>query len=194
MNIRSKLRGIIKAIGATHRVRIEGISVGFKIVVSIVLSYVLATAIAYVFNLSSSIRYVLVAVSSIIVSLLVSIKPRLLVGVVCVMLSFIGLLFIVVSMNEESMTEIGWNASLLGSGASIIALAIALYALLMSTERRENVLNISLGRRGMHNLEGGYVWIEDIKKYRCVYCMNLGKYHDYKTLAGIKRHIRSKHI
>lgn len=194
MNRKSKLSGIIERIKVSHKVRIEGISVGFKIIVAIALSYVLANVIASVFNLSASIRFILIAGLSVIVSLTVSIKPRLLLTVVCVMLSFIGFLFIVISLNKENLSQIGWDPSLLGAGTSILALAIAVYAFLIYTERKEGVINISPSRRGMSDLEGGYVWIEEIKKYRCIFCLNVGTYYYCKTLGGIKRHIASKHL
>lgn len=38
-----------------------------------------------------------------------------------------------------------------------------------------------------------YVWLEDAQKYRCEYCLEIGKYHYCKTLNGIKRHIERNH-
>jgi len=41
-------------------------------------------------------------------------------------------------------------------------------------------------------LEAPYQYRDDIGKYRCEYCFQMGRYHYYKTLKGIKEHI-SKH-
>ena len=39
-------------------------------------------------------------------------------------------------------------------------------------------------------LKTPYQYLEDIGKYRCEYCVQIGKYHYYKTLKGIKGHIK----
>jgi len=194
MKSKSKSSGITQSITPIHKVRIEGISLGFKIVASILLSFLLANVVGSVFGLPHSTRYIVTAVLAVIVSVTVSIKPRLLLTVVCVMLSLMGLIFIVVSLNEESISEIEWDPSLLGAGTSLVALAIAVYVFLMYTERKEDVINISRGSRGVGELEGGYVWIEEIKKYRCMFCLSVGRYYYCRTLRGIRGHIMSKHI
>ena len=38
-----------------------------------------------------------------------------------------------------------------------------------------------------------YRWLDDIKKFRCEYCLQLNKYHYCKTKAGIERHIANMH-
>jgi len=160
-----KLRDILESIKSRHKVRREGISVGFITVVSIVLSYILFSIIASIFNLSQMIRYALIAGVSIVVSFTISLKPRLVITLVCVMLAFISFIFVAISLNPENIEQIGWDASLLGAGTSLLAIAIALYALMRTTGRKEDVLNLKRSGRDINNLdsEEGYKWIEEIK-------------------------------
>jgi hypothetical protein len=83
---------------------------------------------------------------------------------------------------------------LLGAGASLVAIGIAIYALLIQTEQKEAGVNIGGSGKGTDNSKGVYVWVERIKKYRCEYCNDLGRYHYYKTLSGIKGHIAREHV
>ena len=41
---------------------------------------------------------------------------------------------------------------------------------------------------------GAYVWREDVQKYRCEYCKNVGEYHYFKTLSGFTKHYAAEHM
>lgn len=194
--MKKRFRVTIERIEAHYKVRRDGVSRGFRIVVSIVLSYILFSVIASIFNLSEIVRYVLIGTVSLGVAAIVSSKPRLVLTVVCVMLSFIGFMFVAVSFDKENIAEIGWEPSLLGAGVSLLAIAIALYALMRSTGREDDVLDSKRSGREVDSVgsEEGYAWIQEVRKYRCEYCRSLGKYSYCKTLVGMKRHIMSKHM
>jgi hypothetical protein len=102
--------------------------------------------------------------------------------------------FIIGSLFEELGSEIKWDPGLLGAGASLVAIGIAIYALLIQTERKEAGASIGGSGKGKDNLEGIYVWVERIKKCRCEYCRDSGRHRYYKTLSGIKGHIAREHV
>lgn len=199
------LRKIIKEIGSDSRImierisshysrRVEGISHGFGVTVSTGLAVILSYVIISIFNVPHEVKVVIMVGVCAIVASLLAFRPRLMITVVCIAVLFIGVTFIVGSINKEIIEEIGWDPILLGTGTSLIAIAIALYALIIQIWRKEDVVNISDSNKGMSDLKKGYVWLEEIKKYRCEYCKSSGKYYYCKTLGGIKRHIASKHV
>lgn len=194
MNRKLNLGKVIKGISLDLKVKREGFSRGFRVVVSSILAMVVAYIVGSVFHLSALAIWLVLIALCVIVSTIVSLKPRLLLTVVCIMLLWIGAMFIVGSLFEELRSEITWDPGLLGSGTSLVALAIALYALLSQTGRKEDAINVSESGRGMYNLKEGYIWVEEIRKYRCEYCKHLGRYHYYKTLSGIKGHIAREHV
>lgn len=185
-------KGIIEELIQDHKV--EGFGRWFRIVVATVLAIVTSHAIAFDFNLSDSMRYLIMVLLCLIVITILLIKPRLLLTVVCIALLSIGVSFTTSSMNQDNMGENVWDSGLLGVGVSLVALAIAIYVLQEQVGRKGNAANMSGSARDMHNLEDGYVWIEESRKYRCEYCKDSGRYRYYKTLSGIKKHITREHV
>jgi hypothetical protein len=194
MKRKLRLGKIIRAIMLYYEEKQEGISRGFKVIMSIVLSLFVSGVIASVFNLSGTMQYVLMAGVCLTVSAIVSFKPKVVLAVVCVLVAIMGISFIAGSLNKENVEQLVWDPSLLGAGTSLVAIGVALYALLTQMGRKEGAIDVSESGGGTHNLMVGYVWIEEIKKYRCEYCLSFGKYYYCKTLGGIKRHIASKHV
>lgn len=168
-------------------------SEGFRFVVSWGLSFVLFSVIVSFINLPYLAREVLVVVLSVTVGVIVTFKPRFALRVVCSVLALVGFTFIVISL-YTNVSELGFDAGLLGVGTSIMAIAIAVYALLLQTQQKKDVVSIGKSGRGVGNSKEGYVWIEEIKKFRCEYCRHSGKYYYYKTVGGIKRHIAGNHV
>jgi hypothetical protein len=166
---------------------------GFRFVVSFGITFVLFGVIFSLGDLPYSASKVLVVVLSLTVGGVVTFKPTLALRVVCIVLAFVGFTFTVISLYVENVSELGFNASLLGAGTSIMAIAIAVYALIQ-TQQGKDVVSIDKSGRGVRNSEEGYVWIEEIKKFRCEYCKDLGRYRYYKTLSGIKKHIAREHV
>lgn len=166
---------------------------GFRFVVSFGISFVLFGVIVSLVDLPYLASKVLVVVLSLTVGGVVTLKPRLALRVVCIVLAFVGFTFTVISLYVENVSELGFNASLLGVGTSIMAIAIAVYALLIQTQQGKDVVSIDKSERGVRNSEEGYVWIEEIKKFRCEYCRSSGAYRYYRTLSGVKCHIAKEH-
>jgi len=203
MNRKSKLGRIMERVSrGSERIReelvhdheVEGFGRWFRIVVASVLAIVASHAIAFDFNLSSSISYLIMILLCAIVITILLIKPRLLLTVVCVTLLFIGVSFTTSSMHQDNMGENVWDSGLLGVGVSLVALAVAIYVLQDQVGRKGNAVNISGSERDIHNLKDGYVWVEESRKYRCEYCKDSGRCRYYKTLSGIKKHIAREHV
>jgi hypothetical protein len=203
MNRKSKLGSTMERVGRgskgiieeiVHGPAVEGFGRWFRIIVATVLAIVLSHAIAFEFNLSNSIRYLIMILLCVVVMVIVDIKPRLLLTVVCVMLLFIGVSFTVSSMTQDNTGGNVWDAGLLGVGVSLVALAVAVYVLQEQVGRKGDAVNISGNERDIHNLKDGYVWVEGRRKYRCEYCRNSGRYRYYRTLSGIKKHIAREHV
>jgi hypothetical protein len=164
-----------------------------QVAVSATLAYFLTYIITTAFQLSAFIKYPLMMALCIIASVIVIERPRLVLSIVCILLFAIGVSLVFIAQNEELINKISWNPSLLGAGASIIAISIAFYALIIQTEQRREDKNPTDSARKLSNSRKGYVWLEETEKYRCEYCLHSGKYQYYKTLGGIKRHIAKKH-
>lgn len=203
MNKKSKLGRTMERVGRSsktiieelvHGPAVEGFGRWFRIIVTTVLAIVLSHAIAFDLNLSDSIRYLIMVLLCAVVIIIVNIKPRLLLTVVCVMLLFIGVSFTTSSMTQDNTGENVWDTGLLGVGVSLVALAVAIYVLQEQVGRKGDAVNIIGSERDIHNLKKGYVWLEEARKYRCEYCKNSGRSHYCKTLGGIERHIASKHV
>jgi len=171
----------------------EPFSIGFRAVMAGVLAYILSDIIATIFKLPFLAGGILVAVSCVGMLVIVFRYSELTLKVVCIILLVIGCLFAIVSV-DENIDQIGWNLGLLGAGASLVAIAIALYSLLMQAKRKEDAVNTSDSVGGTDNLKKDYVWVEEIEKFRCEYCKHLGRYRYYKTLSGIKGHIAREHV
>ncbi|HUW47083.1 MAG TPA: hypothetical protein VMW50_15005 [Dehalococcoidia bacterium] len=202
MHIKSKLgrvmarvsRGLKRIIEELiHGPEIEGFGRWFRIIVASALAIVGSHVIAFEFNLSDSMTYLIMLLLCVIVMTIVIIKPRLLLTVVCVTLLFIGVSFTTSSMNQDNVGENVWDSGLLGVGVSLVALAVAIYVLQAQVGRKRDAVNISGSERDVHNSEDGYVWVEESRKYRCEYCKDSGRCRYYKTLSGIKRHIAREH-
>ena len=177
-----------------HGPKVEGFGRWFRIIVTTVLAIVASHAIAFAFNLSDSIRYLIMVLLCVIVMAILLIKPRLLLTVICVTLLFIGVSFTISSINQDNMGENVWDSGLLGVGVSLVALAVAIYVLQEQVGRKGDAVNISGGERDIRNLKDGYVLVEESRKYRCEYCKDSGRYRYYKTLSGIKKHIAREHV
>jgi len=164
-----------------------------RIIINGIFSAILALFLLYmitpVFHLSGALRYTIMFVLCTCISLVVTLKPRWVLWTVCLFLLFIGLALIFLSQSEELLSQINWNPSMLGAGVSTMALAIAFY--ILALERRQ------VEERQLTNSsklpKEGYVYLEDVEKYRCEHCLHFGKYRYYKTLIGIKRHITRNH-
>lgn len=169
-------------------------SEGFRFVVSGGVSFVLFSVIVTLINLPYVAREVLVVVLSLAVGVTVTFRPRFTLRVVCSALATIGFTFIVISLYTGNVSGLGFDAGLLGAGTSILAIAIAVYALLIQTEQKKDVVSMDESERGVRNSREDYVWVEEIEKFRCEYCNNLGRYRYYKTLSGIRRHIAKEHV
>lgn len=193
MNRKSKFGKIIEDVSLYYQSKREGFSNGFRFVLGWGLSVVLFSVITAIAHLTSLVRWIVVVVLSSIMGVIVTRKPRLTLTVVCILLALIGFTLVGLSLNEENATKLGFNAGLLGTGASVIAIAIAVYALVTQTQREEGVVSLSYSRMDMRNLKEGYIWVQEIKKFRCEYCKHSGRYRYYKTLSGIKEHITRKH-
>jgi hypothetical protein len=191
MNRKSKV-GRIK--GLFRGPVVEGFGVWFRIIMTTALAIVASHVIAFSFNLSTGMRFVIMVLFCVVVMVILGIRPRLLLMVVCVTLLFMGVLFTVGSMSRDNMGETVWDSGLLGVGVSLVALAVTIYVLQDQVGRKRDAVNISGSERDVHNSEDGYVWLEESRKYRCEYCKRLGKRHCCKTLGGIERHIASKHV
>lgn len=160
-----------------------------------ILSAVLVLIITTSFQLSRLIEYLIMIPICMIMAVIVArIGRKWVLRIICFLVFSIGVSLVFLSQNEELISEISWDPSLLGAGSSVIAIAIAFYALLTQSERRGEGVNTSGSGRNISNSKEGYVWLEETKKYRCEYCLNFGKYHYCKTLGGIKRHIARKHV
>jgi hypothetical protein len=194
MNRKSKLGKIIEDVSLYYQSKREGFSNGFRFVLGWGLSVVLFSVITAIAHLTSLVRWIVVVVLSSIMGVIVTRKPRRTLTVVCILLALIGFTLVGLSLNEENATKLGFNAGLLGTGAAVIAIAIAVYALLTQTQREEGVVSLSYSGMDMRNLKEGYIWVQEIKKFRCEYCKHSGRYRYYKTLSGIKKHIASKHV
>ena len=193
MNRKLKLRKMIGGISVDLKTKREGFSTGFKVVMSALLAWMLSFVISSIFNLSDPARWGVMIGLCVVASTIVSLRPRLLLTVACIMLAFMGGAFIIGALFEELRSQIKWDPGLLGAGASLVAIAIAMYALLIQTEQKEGGVNMGESGRSMDNLKEGYVWLDETRKYRCEYCRRSGKRHCCKTLGGIERHIASKH-
>ena len=98
MNRKLNLGKVIKGISLDLKVKREGFSRGFRVVVSSILAMVVAYIVGSVFHLSALAIWLVLIALCVIVSTIVSLKPRLLLTVVCIMLLWIGALFIVGSL------------------------------------------------------------------------------------------------
>jgi hypothetical protein len=203
MNRKSKLGRIMERVSRsskgimeeiTEDRKVEGFGRWFRIVVTTVLAIVTSHAIAFNLNLSDSMRYVIMVLLCCIVIIILTIKPRLSLTVICVALLFIGVSFTISSMSKDNMGENVWDSGLLGVGVSLVALAVAIYVLQEQIGRKGDAVNINESERYINNLEDGYVWVEESRKYRCEYCKDSGRYRYYKTLSGIKMHIEREHV
>lgn len=204
LRMKRKLRLMIKEISNGCRIAVErisshyskrrqGISHGFGVTVSTGLALILSYVIVSIFDVPDSMRWVIMVGVCVVVTSMVALKPRLMMTVVCIAVLFIGVTFIISSINEEIREEVGWDPNLMGAGTSLIAIAIALYALVGQIWRKEHNVSINDSKKGMNNLKEDYVWIEEAKKYRCEYCKSSGRYYYCRTLGGIKRHIENRH-
>jgi hypothetical protein len=171
----------------------ESFGGGFRFIASFGISFVLFGVLVSIVDLPYVAKEVLVVVLSLTVGGVVTFKPRLALRVVCIVLAFVGFTFTVISLFVENVSELGFNASLLGAGTSIMAIAIAVYALLIQKQQGKDVVSIDKNGKEVRNYEEGYVWIEEIKKFRCEYCKSSGAYRYYKTLSGVKSHIAKEH-
>jgi len=173
------------------------ITIGFNSVVAALLALVLLYMITPFFHLSGALRYTIMIILCIVMSVVVSLKPRWVITTICILVLFIGVTLLSLAQNKEIASQIAWDPSMLGAGASIVALAITFYMLLIQIRPREEAIQLTDGERHISyskkNAKKGYVWLENTKKYRCEYCLYLGKYHYCKTLGGIKRHIAREH-
>ena len=172
--------------------RNDGITRWVRVATSASLALVLTYIITSALNLSIFVKYPVMIILCVIMSVLVSFRPRWVLTVICVLIFFIGILLIILAQNKEVIMVIGWDPGLLGAGASIVAIAIAVYTLLVQIGQREE--NLNGGEKKISGLKNGYLWLEETKKYRCEYCNHSGRYHYFKTLSGIKGHIAKKHV
>lgn len=65
-----------------------------------------------------------------------------------------GLALIFLALNLEIVSQLTWNPSMLGAGISVIALAIALYALLIHRERKVEVIKSTNAEGNMSDSKG----------------------------------------
>lgn len=165
----------------------------FIFVVSFGITFVLLNVILSLVHLPDLASQVLVLVLPLTVAGVVATRTELALRVVCVVLAFVGIILTVTSLYVENVSELRFNTGLLGAGTSIMAIAIAVYALLLQrTTDKDAVAKNKNGRR-VRNSEEGYVWIERIKKFRCEYCRSSNAYRYHRTLSGAKRHIAKEH-
>ena len=170
-------------------------------IINSILSAFLAVVILYIvapiFHLSGILRYTIMIILCTCTSLIVILKLSWVLSAICLLVMFIGVALVFLAQNKEIIAQISWNPSMLGAGASLIALALAFYMLFIERGQSEEPTQLADGERRISNLkekpEKGYIWLENIEKYRCDYCLYLGRYHYCKTLGGIKRHIARKH-
>lgn len=203
MKRKSKLGRILERVGRGWRMMIERLFHGsaiegfgrwFRIIVTTVLAIVVSHAIAFDLNLSEPVRYLVMILLCAVVMITVTIKPRLVLTVVCVMILFLGVSFTVSSMTVDNTGEKVWDTGLLGVGVSLVALAAAIYVLQEQVGRKGYAVNISGSERDIRDSKNGYAWVEERRKYRCEYCRDSGRYRYYRTLSGIKKHIEREHI
>jgi len=159
-------------------------------IISALLALVLLYILTPIFHLSGVLRYTVMIVLCIVSSIVVSLKPKWVLATVCFLVLLIGVALVFLSTDEEIASEITWNPSLLGAGASIIAIAIAFYTLI---HQMQEARELAGSDRNISDSQRGYVWLEKIEKYRCEHCLCSGKYHYCKTLKGIERHIAKAH-
>jgi len=177
-----------------HGPAIEGFGRWFRIIVTTVLAIVVSHAIAFDLNLSEPIRYLVMIVLCVVVMTTVTIKPRLVLTVVCVMILFLGVSFTVSSMTVDNTGEKVWDTGLLGVGVSLVALAAAVYVLQDQVGRKGDGVSISGSERVIRDSRNGYAWVVERRKYRCEYCRDSGRYRYHRTLSGIKKHIEREHV
>ena len=127
------------------------ISRGIRVAVSATLALVLTYIITSSLNLSDLIKYTIMFTLCFITSVIVASRPKFVLTVICILVFSIGVLLVLLAQNQKLISEIGWDASLLGAGASIIAIAIAFYALLIQTGQREEANNLTDSGRKISN-------------------------------------------
>jgi hypothetical protein len=187
-----KMKDRVKSIEliGSHRDLFYWVRVIACAVLAVVLSYIITSA----FELPRSIRYLIMAILCIITSLISSLRPRLFLRLICFLIFSIGVSLLFLANNKELIGLLGWDPGLLGAGASIVALAVAFYGLIVQREQEKETVKVNGGEMRISGLQKGYEWLEDRKKYRCEYCKRSGRYHYCKTLSGIKGHIARKHV
>jgi hypothetical protein len=157
---------------------------------AVVLSYIVGS----VFRLSGPVYYVIMVTMCLFTSFLSVFRPRWFVRLICALVFCIGVFLIFLASDKELIGLLTWDPGLLGAGASIVALAVAFYGLLVQRKEREEIVKVNGSEVKISDLENGYVWLGESGKYRCEYCRRSGRYHYYKTLTGIKGHIARKHV
>lgn len=158
--------------------------------ITIGLTYIITDAL----NLSNIIKYLLMIIMCIVSSIVVTLKPKLILYFVCITLFIMGVFMILISYNKELIEQITWDPNLLSAGASILSISIALYALIdleqQGMQQKTNVIDID--RKKVDALKG-YLWQQNEERFICNYCLNNGKYKYYKTNNGIQNHITKAH-
>ena len=104
-------------------------------VVAALLSLVLLYMITPFFHLSGVLRYTIMIILCVVMSVVVSLKPRWVITTICILVLFVGVTLLFLAQNKEIATQIAWDPSMLGAGASIVALAITFYMLFIQTDK-----------------------------------------------------------
>jgi hypothetical protein len=164
-----------------------------RVCVSALLAWALTYIIMSAFNLPVSMKYPVMVTMCVVTSTIVSLRPKWVLFIIFFLMFLIGLSLIVLSVNKEAVKLIEWDPGLLGAGASVIAIAIAFYTLIVQEGQRVKKEGLNGGEQRISDLKEEYVWLEETRKYRCGYCLSVGKYYYCKTSGGMKRHIARKH-
>lgn len=164
--------------------------IGISAVLALALTYIILSS----FDLPNSVKYPLMITLCAITSVISGLRPGLFLRIICILVFFIGVCLIILAKYIEVIEVLGWDPGLLGAGASIVAVSLAVYTLLVQREGKEEIVNLDGSEKKIHGLKKGYVWLDEARKYRCEYCKNSGRSHYCKTLGGIERHIASKHV
>jgi hypothetical protein len=81
-------------------------------------------------------RYTIMIVLCIIMSTIVSFKPKWMLTVIFLFMLFLGMMLIVLAQNKELAEQFDWDPGMLGAGVSIVALAITFFSLFISRDRK----------------------------------------------------------
>jgi hypothetical protein len=157
------------------------------------LAAVLSYIVGSIFKLSGPVYYVIMVAMCLFTSFLSIFRPRWFVRLVCALVFCIGVFLVFLASDKELIGLLAWDPGLLGAGASIVALAVAFYGLVVQREEREGTVKVNGSEVKISDLENGYVWLEETGKYRCEYCKDSGRYRYYKTLSGVRGHITREH-